>query len=306
MGNKILLADDSITIQKVVELVLSPEGFQISSFNNGEQALSEIDTIKPNIVLADVEMPKINGYDLCKKIKTNPSTANIPVILLVGAFEPFDENEARSVGADDFIIKPFESQELISKVKALIKEIPETTEFVDTEPIQEDESTTETAEVQEDKETEISFTDEDFAMLQGQVEDEQQPQEQLPEEKEGGSFKDILEEAVFSPQPADLKVDKPPISREEVLEIYKEVITTHVTTLFDNSFKEMISDVIKGKIEEIITNITPEIVEKTTKEMLNDVSIQVRDKTISILNHFVPEIAQEMIEREINKITADI
>jgi len=117
---KLLLVDDSITIHKVVELILSGEGFEIKAMNNGEEALAVIPTFKPDIVLADVEMPKMNGYVLCEKIKQDPSTSGIPVLLLAGAFEPFDEENAKKVGADGFVIKPFESQELINKINEAI------------------------------------------------------------------------------------------------------------------------------------------------------------------------------------------
>ncbi len=120
MAYKLLLADDSITIQKVVELVLAEEDFQIKSVSNGEDALNLLDTFKPDVVLADIEMPKVNGYNLCEKIKKNPLTSHVPVILLAGAFEPIDEELAREVGADDTVIKPFESQELISKINAAL------------------------------------------------------------------------------------------------------------------------------------------------------------------------------------------
>lgn len=117
---KLLLADDSITMQKLVELILAEEGFEIMSTSNGEEALAVIPSFQPDIVLADVEMPKINGYQLCDKIKQNTYTSRLPVILLAGAFEQFDEELAKKVGADDFIIKPFESQELIGKVHAAL------------------------------------------------------------------------------------------------------------------------------------------------------------------------------------------
>ncbi|MDP1759314.1 MAG: response regulator, partial [Thermodesulfovibrionales bacterium] len=120
MMRKMLLADDSITIQKVVELVLAEEGFEIKAVNNGEEALAAIETFKPDVVLADIVMPKMNGYQLCDKIKANPATRNVPVILLSGAFEPLDEELARNVKADSFVIKPFESQELISKINAAL------------------------------------------------------------------------------------------------------------------------------------------------------------------------------------------
>jgi CheY-like chemotaxis protein len=120
MAYKLLLADDSQTIQKVVELVLNPVGFDIMAYDNGQVAMKALESVMPDIVLADIEMPELNGYQLCEKIKGNPATLHVPVILLAGAFEPFDEDYAKSVGADDFILKPFESHELISKVKSLI------------------------------------------------------------------------------------------------------------------------------------------------------------------------------------------
>jgi len=120
MARRLLLADDSITIQKVVELVLAEEDFDIKSVSNGEDALNLIEAFNPDIVLADIEMPKLNGYQLCERIKTNPKTASVPVILLAGAFEPVDNELSRTVGADDVVIKPFESQELISKINAVL------------------------------------------------------------------------------------------------------------------------------------------------------------------------------------------
>ncbi|MBA4371624.1 MAG: hypothetical protein C0402_02045 [Thermodesulfovibrio sp.] len=120
MARRLLLADDSITIQKVVELVLAEEDFEIKSVSNGEDALNLIEAFNPDIVLADIEMPKLNGYQLCERIKTNPRTAAVPVILLAGAFEPVDNELSRTVRADDVVIKPFESQELISKINAVL------------------------------------------------------------------------------------------------------------------------------------------------------------------------------------------
>jgi CheY-like chemotaxis protein len=74
MARKLLLADDSITIQKVVELILSEEDFDIQSVSNGEDALAVMDSFLPDIVMADIEMPKVNGYQLCEKIRQNPAT----------------------------------------------------------------------------------------------------------------------------------------------------------------------------------------------------------------------------------------
>jgi CheY-like chemotaxis protein len=121
MVTRLLLADDSITIQKVVELVLAEEGFEIKAVNNGEEALQAIADFKPEIILADIEMPRMNGYQLCERVKANPATQGIPVILLAGAFEPVDEELARKVGAADYIIKPFESQDLLNKINEAVR-----------------------------------------------------------------------------------------------------------------------------------------------------------------------------------------
>ena len=92
----------------------------LKTVGNGMDAKDQMEIFKPDIVLADIEMPELNGYQLCEQIKKNSATAHIPVMLLAGAFEPLDEELAKSVGADDFIIKPFESQELISKINAIM------------------------------------------------------------------------------------------------------------------------------------------------------------------------------------------
>jgi CheY-like chemotaxis protein len=119
MPKSLLLADDSITIQKVVQITFASEDFQITAVDNGDAALEKIRQSRPHIVLADVVMPGKTGYDICQVLKSDPTTKSIPVILLAGTFEPFDQERAKAVGADDFIVKPFETQALIDKVKRL-------------------------------------------------------------------------------------------------------------------------------------------------------------------------------------------
>jgi len=116
----ILLADDSITIQKIVNLTFSGEGIDVITVGNGEAAVKKIHEQRPALVLADIFMPGKNGYEVCDYIKNEPSLSAIPVILLVGAFEPFDSNEAARVKADGHLTKPFEIKVLISAVNSLI------------------------------------------------------------------------------------------------------------------------------------------------------------------------------------------
>lgn len=119
---KLLLADDSITIQKVVNLTFADEGIEVISVGDGDSAMQKINESVPDLVLADVNMPGLSGYQICEKLKQNPATQTIPVILLVGSFEPFDEAEAYRVGADDYLTKPFQSiRQLVSKVSDLLE-----------------------------------------------------------------------------------------------------------------------------------------------------------------------------------------
>lgn len=120
MPKQILLADDSITIQKVIALTFAGEDYKITSVDNGADAITKAREIRPDIILADVVMPQKNGYEVCETIKNDPTMKGTPVLLLAGTFEPFDEDQAKKSGADGHIIKPFESQSLIRKVKELI------------------------------------------------------------------------------------------------------------------------------------------------------------------------------------------
>ena len=120
MGKKILLADDSITIQKVIELTFSDEDFDVVTVGNGRLALEKVQEVRPDIVLCDIIMPEKDGYEVCEFIKKNPALQHIPVLLLTGAFEPFDQDRAARVGSDGFLAKPFEPETLIAKVKELL------------------------------------------------------------------------------------------------------------------------------------------------------------------------------------------
>lgn len=124
-GRKLLLADDSATIQKVIDLTFADEGVRVVAVGSGREAIDQLLEVEPDIVLADVFMPSPNGYEVCEYVKTNEKLKHIPVMLLVGSFEPFDEAEARRVGADDILTKPFQSiRRLIDRVGALVGSPP--------------------------------------------------------------------------------------------------------------------------------------------------------------------------------------
>ena len=132
MANKILLADDSVTIQKVVELTFPGEDFEVTCVGNGAQALEVARAIRPDVVLLDIVLPGEDGYHICQVLKSDPDLQRTPVLLLSGTFEPFDEHRAAQCGAAGHLTKPFESHVLISKVTELLGDArdappPETT-----------------------------------------------------------------------------------------------------------------------------------------------------------------------------------
>jgi CheY-like chemotaxis protein len=124
MPVKILLADKSITIQKVVEMLFSGREYEVSCASDGETALNEAGRTLPDVVLADVDLPRIDGYSFSARLKQVPALAQTPVILMLSRDDVFDEAKAKQAGIVDNIAKPFESQELIGKVRKAISAAP--------------------------------------------------------------------------------------------------------------------------------------------------------------------------------------
>jgi CheY-like chemotaxis protein len=120
MAHKLLLADDSVTIQRVIELTFADEDIDVTTVGDGQLAIDRLDTDPPDIVLADVDMPKRDGYEVAAYVKSHPRLAHIPVVLLTGAFEPIDQARASASGSSDVLAKPFEPQMVINRVKELL------------------------------------------------------------------------------------------------------------------------------------------------------------------------------------------
>ena len=132
----ILVADDNSNIQKMVSLAFQEKGIRVVAVGNGEAACRKVPEVRPDVVLADVFMPVRNGYEVCEFVKQDPEFADIPVILLVGAFDPLDEKEAARVGANGVLKKPFVPPDpLISLVSSLLgKDMPAEPEAQAEEP----------------------------------------------------------------------------------------------------------------------------------------------------------------------------
>jgi len=114
----ILLADDSVTIRKIVELTFGETDIRVESVGSGREALERLRVLRPDLVLADVVMPGPSGYDVCRAVKQ--SDRPVPVLLLTGTFEPFDAQQARECGSDGHVTKPFDSRLLVERVEQLL------------------------------------------------------------------------------------------------------------------------------------------------------------------------------------------
>src|SRR5688572_31684818 len=109
-----------MTIQRVIELTFSREEIDVVAVSDGEEAIARIQSEKPDIILADIGMPRRSGYEVAAFVKAHPELSHIPVLLLAGAFEPVDEARATEVKCDGVLVKPFEPQHVISRVRELI------------------------------------------------------------------------------------------------------------------------------------------------------------------------------------------
>ncbi len=119
MARKILLADDSVTAQNMGRKILADAGYEVITVNNGSAALKKIAEVKPDLVILDVYMPGYSGLEVCQRLKENPESSRVPVLLTVGKLEPFKPEEAQRVRAEGFIVKPFEASELLSTLSKL-------------------------------------------------------------------------------------------------------------------------------------------------------------------------------------------
>lgn len=122
MPRSILIADDSVTIRRVVELAFSDTDVRVESAGTGAEAIGKFASLRPDVVLADVVMPEPAGYDVCLAVKG--SERPVPVLLLAGTFEPFDAERARACGADGHLVKPFDSRTLVAQVMRLLDAPP--------------------------------------------------------------------------------------------------------------------------------------------------------------------------------------
>jgi two-component system alkaline phosphatase synthesis response regulator PhoP len=117
---KILVVDDEIYIVHILDFSLGMEGYDVVTALDGEQALDKLKSEKPDLIVLDIMMPKLDGYEVCKAIKSDPATKQIPVILLSAKGRNVDQKMGFDVGADDYITKPFSPRKLVERINQLL------------------------------------------------------------------------------------------------------------------------------------------------------------------------------------------
>ena len=122
---RILIVDDDENIAELISLYLTKELFETNIVNDGESAISEASSFHPDLIILDLMLPGIDGYEVCREIR---KSSNVQIIMLSAKGETFDKVLGLELGADDYIIKPFESKELVARVKAVLRR----TSLVDT------------------------------------------------------------------------------------------------------------------------------------------------------------------------------
>jgi two-component system alkaline phosphatase synthesis response regulator PhoP len=118
---KVLVVDDEEYIQHILNFSFGAEGFEVITASDGEEAVTMARSERPDIIVLDIMMPKMDGYEACKQIKADPQTQNIPVILLTAKGREVDRKLGAEAGADDYVVKPFSPGRLIERVEGFIK-----------------------------------------------------------------------------------------------------------------------------------------------------------------------------------------
>ncbi len=119
-GQKILVVDDDPYVIRSLTFVLEKEGYDVSSATNGEEAMARVRESKPSLMFLDVMMPKKNGYEVCQEIKSDPGLRDIYIIMLTAKGQEADREKGLSLGADEFITKPFSPIKVVERVKELL------------------------------------------------------------------------------------------------------------------------------------------------------------------------------------------
>jgi len=122
MGKRILIADDEPNIVVSLEFLMKRKGHEVKVVSDGAAALAAVAEFAPHVILLDVMMPRLSGYEVCQRVRENPAWESIKIIMLTAKGRDVDVTKGLAVGADAYVTKPFSTRELVEKVQALAGE----------------------------------------------------------------------------------------------------------------------------------------------------------------------------------------
>ena len=122
MGKKILIADDEPNIVVTLEFLMKQKGYDVRVASTGEEALNAVREFVPDLILLDVMMPRMSGYDVCQRVRENPDWHGIRIIMLSAKGRDVEVTKGMAIGADAYVTKPFSTKDLIAKVQELLGE----------------------------------------------------------------------------------------------------------------------------------------------------------------------------------------
>jgi len=291
MSKKVILADGSYTIRRIVELSFEGEDdYELITIDNGAELKEKLEVIKPHVVVVDVNLPDINGYDICEYINTNDNLNNIKVILLKGSFEPIDENRLGKLQYEEIIQKPFESNQFIETVKRIANKftIPEPPslpeEDISNEDISnidfndsEDISFSDVKEELEKEEVNIDVNPDEFTEDNNDV----MPSEEITQgslsEHEDKLIEEQVDEVSSNPFSEEKVVEEDDINQNNFNTVYKEdsevaVNNENEVGLKDDSENIVNQEVVNDNLT-LDTNIEDNLVER--EEQKEDISEEI-------------------------------
>ncbi|MFQ5882107.1 MAG: PleD family two-component system response regulator [Candidatus Methylomirabilales bacterium] len=318
MSARILVADDSVTIQKVVELTLSREDVELIQARSAEETIRKAQEAKPDLMLIDLSMPDKSGYEICATLRQNPLLKDVPIILLAGTFERFDEAEGYRAGANDFVSKPFDSQTLIGKVEQLLLAPPAPAAVPEPSPVPSPhEEIPLVLDSQEIVSEEIRIPTE--AAHEGprlEVLAEEPAAESIPtyelslEEGEGLLMGEMVREEVQPAPPAEERE----LGVEEVTaSLGIDDIPTPVLEQPEIEAAQEVQEVREAQAvpaglqpftipAEMIDALAREVADRVASQIVQELKAELLDRVERVLWEVVPDLAEHLITQEIQRI----
>jgi CheY-like chemotaxis protein len=294
MARQLLLADDSVTIQRVIELTFADEDIQVVAVGDGDAAIARLSAHAPDIVLADVDMPGQDGYAIASHVRDTPSLHHIPVLLLTGAFDPVDEARAHAAGVAGVLVKPFEPQMLIARVWELLDRpagpsdasAPESRLATDPEHLAAATSPAANQSVDEY----FDRLDAAFATLNASAVLPAQPPSGMPSPVAASSLTAF--ESPHSPAPAGDQTDAPvmsqPLSLADAFGALLGIEEGHPPPVLPDTWSATVSDDV---IEQVVRRLTDEVSERIVRQLAPDI---------------VSRVAERLVREEIERLKASV